>query len=227
MPSLDADDIVDLDVLRRGRPATWVLKGLIKTAVGTHALVASSFELVKSYGYDAVNIFMETYKKMVTGEMADLKNVSLYESIIASKTASLWAAAAALGAIAAGKKDFVDHARNYGLATGMAFQIADDIVDTIKLVERMELSKLGNPSVLAFLAYLGLETIIKNPFMLLAKGIEGLKNNVREVAMKKLDEWINTARKHASSFPDSSFKKIVVEYPSLAVDMMFAEGMGK
>ena len=221
--SLDADDIVDLDAMRRGKPATWVLKGVMRTTIGTHALVASALELIRKYGYDAVAIFTTTYKKMVTGEIADLKNASLYENIIANKTASLWAAAGGLGAIAAGKKDHIAIAQDYGLATGMAFQIADDIVDTIKLVENGELMKLRQPTVLAFLGYLGLETMLRNPIALLKKGVEGIKNDVRDIAMNKLNQWIEAAQKHAHKFPDSEVKDILVDYPTLSVDLMFKE----
>ena len=221
--SLDVDDIVDLDVLRRGKPATWILKGIVKTAVGSHALVSASLNLVQKYGYDAVKLFSDAYMKMVKGEIKDLKEASLYETIIAAKTASLWSVAAALGALAAGKRDYVNLARNYGLATGMAFQIADDIVDTVKLVEKMELSKLLQPSVMAFIGYLGLETLLRNPLKLLMKGIEGIKAEVRDIAMRKLDQWIRCAQGYAAQFPDSPHKQLLIDFPALSVDMMFKE----
>jgi len=223
--SLDADDIVDLDVLRRGKPATWVLKGLIKTAVGTHGLVAAALNLVKKYGFDAVNVFTETYAKMVRGEIKDVLSGGVYEAIIGAKTASLWAAGAALGAIAAGRKDFIDHARRYGYAVGMAFQIADDIVDTVKIIEKMEFGKLLQPSVMAFITYLGLEALLQNPFKVLMRGIQGVKNEIQFIAVRKLDDWIGRAKKHAEAFPDSEYKKLLIEYPELAVDLMVKEGM--
>lgn len=105
----------------------------------------------------------------------------------------------------------------------MAFQIADDIVDTIKLVENGELMKLRQPTVLAFLGYLGLETMLRNPIALLKKGVEGIKNDVRDIAMNKLNQWIEAAQKHAHKFPDSEVKDILVDYPTLSVDLMFKE----
>lgn len=220
--SLDVDDIVDFDVLRRGKPSTWVLKGIVRTAVGSHALVSAALNLVQRYGYDAVRVFSEAYARMVKGEIRDLREASLYESIIAAKTASLWSAAAALGALAS-RKDYVGLARDYGLATGMAFQIADDIVDTVKLVERMELAKLLQPSVAAFVGYLGLETLLRNPLRLLTKGIEGVKVEVMGIAMRKLNGWVEKARGYASQFPDSQYKQLLLDFPKLSVEMMLKE----
>ena len=34
--SLDLDDIVDLDEIRRGKPATWIVKGLGRAVLGSH-----------------------------------------------------------------------------------------------------------------------------------------------------------------------------------------------
>ena len=220
--SLDADDIVDLDAIRRGKPATWVLKGVIKTAVGTHGLVAAALNLVKKYGFDAVNVFTETYAKMVKGEIKDLTG-GLYEAIIGAKTASLWAAGAALGAIAAGKKDYMDTARQYGYSVGMAFQVADDIVDTVKLIQKMELGKLLQPSVAAFVAYLGLETLIRNPLKLLMKGIDGVRNEIMSVADRKLHEWIENAKHYAMKFPRTNYMGLLLEYPDMAVTYMLRE----
>ncbi len=223
--SLDVDDIVDLDVFRRGNLATWASKGIIKATLGTHSLVASAFSLVQKYGYDAVRVFTDTYQRMLAGEVKDIAQGDLYEAIIAAKTAALWAAAASLGAIAAKKNEYMKLAGNYGLAVGMAFQIADDIVDTIKVVEKMELQKLLQPSVAAFLAYLGLNTLLRNPLKLLMHGVQGVKEDVRNIAMEKLDAWVKKAQGYGSQLPaKEEFRQLILDYPTLAVDLMFKVG---
>lgn len=223
--SLDADDIVDMDAIRRGKPATWVLKGIVKTAVGTHGLVAAAFNLIRKYGLEAVNVFTDTYMKMVKGEIQDVIRGGFYEAIVGAKTASLWAAGAALGALAAKRRDYLNLSRDYGYATGMAFQIADDIVDTAKLVEQGRILELiRNPSVAAFIAYLGLESILRtSPFEVLTKGFKYLEDQMKNLAMEKLDHWVRHAQGLAAQFPESRFKKLLEEYPTLAVDMMFKE----
>ena len=223
--SLDADDIVDLDTLRRGKPATWVVKGVTKAAVGSHGLVAASFNLIRKYGFEAVDIFIETYGKMVKGELHDVIRGGFYEAIVGAKTASLWAAAAALGALAAGRRDYVNLSREYGYAVGMAFQIADDIVDVAKLVEKGEITRIiKHPSSAAFIAYLGLESLIRTtPFQVLARGLKVIEESMKNAAMEKLDQWVRHAQGLAAQFPDSKYKKLLEEYPTMAVDLMFKE----
>jgi len=222
--SLDVDDIVDLDILRRGKPAEWVRKGITKVALGSHALVASSMKIVEKYGSEALSIFVDTYGRMVRGEIMDLKLESLYESVIAAKTASLYAAAATLGALIARRSDLRNLAYNYGLYTGIAFQIADDIVDTYEIVEEFNIRKLLEPSTLLFMGYLGLESLIRNPLKLITHGLSSIKDVVKDVAMKKLEERIRTAQSFAYQFPESQYKPLLIQYPELAVEFMLKEG---
>ena len=221
--SLDADDIVDQDETRRGKPATWITKGVIRAVLASHGLVAVSLNLIKKYGLQAVNIFAETYRDMVKGEYYDVSGGSIYEAIIGAKTASLWAAAAGLGAIAAGKPREVPVAKLYGYSVGMAFQIADDIVDTYKLVEERDFSRLRHPSVLAFLAYIGLQGLLANPMLIIRKGIQGVKEDFQERAMRKLDEWVNHAKQAADKLNAARYKDLLKTYPELAVELMLQE----
>jgi geranylgeranyl diphosphate synthase type II len=81
---------------------------------------------------------------MVAGQMADLKaertkgTKKLIEYIHINKTAKMFRAAAAMGAICgrAGKKQF-DRLSEYGLKIGLGFQIADDILDVSGSSERL------------------------------------------------------------------------------------------
>lgn len=226
--SLDADDIVDMDELRRGKPATWVTKGVVKAVIASHALVASSFNIVKKYGLEAVELFTTTYKRMVKGEIKDVVKGGFYEAIIAGKTAVLWSAAASLGAIAAGKREYKELAQDYGMATGMAFQIADDIVDVAELVEKGGITRvLKHPSSMAFIAYIGLDTILsRNPLTVISKGLSSLEEDMKRKAVEKLEEWVNKAKEYADKFPESEYKPLLKEFPDLAVRMML-EGVGK
>jgi len=225
--SLDVDDIIDFDILRRGKPAEWVRKGITKTVLGSHALVATAMDIVKRhYGVDALEMVIDVYKKMVKGEIMDVVHGSLYESVIMSKTAVLYGASAMLGALALKKRELKDTAYYYGLYTGMAFQIADDIVDTIKIIEELDLKKLMEPSVSAFIAFLGIETVLKNPLNMLMRGVKGIEEQAKEVAMKKLDEYINKAQVYANQLPvvNEEYRKLLNDYPALAVSLMLKEG---
>ena len=224
--SLDVDDIVDLDLIRRGKLAEWVRKGIAKTVLGSHALVATAMDIVRRhYGVDMLDMIVDAYKRMVKGEMLDIKFSTMYEAIISAKTATLYGASASLGAIASKKRELKDTAYHYGLYTGMAFQIADDIVDTIKIIEELDLKKLLEPSVSAFIAFLGLETVLRNPLNIL-RGVKGTEEYAKEIAMKKLDEYINKAQVYANQLPavNEEYRKLLNDYPTLAVTLMLKEG---
>jgi geranylgeranyl pyrophosphate synthase len=225
--SLDVDDVVDLDLIRRGRLAEWVRKGIAKTVLGSHTLVSTAMDLIrKHYGVEALETVIDVYKKMVKGEIKDAIHGSLYESVIMSKTAILYGASAVLGALASKKRELKDTAYYYGLYTGMAFQIADDIVDTIKIIDELDLKKLLEPSVSAFIAFLGLETILRNPLNILLHGVKGIEEHAKEVAMKKLDEYINKAQSYANQLPavNEEYTKLLNNYPTLVVSLMLKEG---
>ena len=225
--SLDVDDIIDFDILRRGKTAEWVRKGITKTVLGSHALVATAMDIVRRhYGVDMLDMIVDAYKRMVKGEMLDIKFSTMYEAIISAKTATLYGASASLGAVASKKRELKDTAYHYGLYTGMAFQIADDIVDTIKIIEEADLKKLLEPSVTSFIAFLGLETILRNPLNILLRGVKGIEEQAKEIAMKKLDEYINKAQVYANQLPavNEEYRKLLNDYPTLAVSLMLKEG---
>ena len=81
---------------------------------------------------------------MVAGQMADLdfenKNVDekILRCIHTNKTAKMFAAAAVMGGICGGASDKqLKRLREYGLKTGLGFQIADDILDVCGTSEQL------------------------------------------------------------------------------------------
>jgi octaprenyl-diphosphate synthase len=85
---------------------------------------------------------------------------SAYLEVIRAKTATLFAAAARVGAIVAGRPRAEEEAlESYGLNLGIAFQLVDDVIDYASTAEKMGKSvgddfrdgKITLPVVLAFL----------------------------------------------------------------------------
>ena len=226
--SLDLDDIIDLDEIRRGKPATWVLRGVGKTVLSSHLLVASSLRIIERYGEKAVQLAHKAYHDMVRGELFDASGDGFYEEIIKLKTAPLWGVAAGLGAIAAGASDIVGKAWEYGTKVGMAFQVADDVKDILTAVDEGKIQQLlKNPSSIAFLAWIGMKTVIQyTPLQILFKGIKSVIDTARELALKKLDEMVEKARKAADALPavNDEYKKLLKQYPELAVQLMLERG---
>ena len=138
--SLTLDDIVDMDVERRGKPATWILYGVGKSALTSILLVPIALKMVEKYGPLALSYSIRAWEAMVEGEILDAyQSLKLksndYITLISLKTAPLFSLAAALGALAARREDKAEPAWSFGAALGEAYQVADDIVDYLSYVK--------------------------------------------------------------------------------------------
>jgi geranylgeranyl diphosphate synthase type I len=145
--SLIHDDIEDGSDLRRHRPTIWKLWGLPQAVNAGDALFAlaglSSYRLLE-FGYDASIVLRvqqlldESCLVLTKGQYLDLSfdvhepNVlDRYLEMIRSKTASLVAVSAAIGALSAGASNVTITAyKTFGHHLGMAFQILDDVLGT-------------------------------------------------------------------------------------------------
>ncbi len=132
------DDVVDRADTRRGVNATAVDFGNRISVLAGDYLFAWIFRNVTA-GYRAPipHILSATLAEICDGEVLQLQalgNLDLalsdYVEIVRLKTAALFAASAACGAIAGGGSDQeVTALRDFGLNFGIAFQMLDDLLD--------------------------------------------------------------------------------------------------
>jgi octaprenyl-diphosphate synthase len=136
LATLVHDDAVDHSVLRRGMPtvnALWTHQTAV--IMGDYLYSRSITELTYFERTDLLRALAQAANEMSIGELRQLASCDAlafserdYDRLIASKTASLMGAACEMGAIA-GEPAFAPTLRTYGNALGMAFQIADDLLD--------------------------------------------------------------------------------------------------
>lgn len=136
LATLVHDDAVDHSVLRRGMPtvnALWNHQTAV--IIGDYLYSRSVMELARLGRVDYIEVLSRAANEMSVGELRQLASHDAlrfseadYGRLIASKTASLMAAACELGA-AAGEEQLRGPLSRYGHALGMAFQIADDLLD--------------------------------------------------------------------------------------------------
>jgi octaprenyl-diphosphate synthase len=136
LATLVHDDAVDHSVLRRGMPTVNALWNH-QTAVimGDYLYSRSVQELTALGRVDLLAVLSRAANEMSVGELRQLTSCDAlnftendYYRLIASKTASLMSAACEMGAVA-GDSRYSETLAAYGHDLGMAFQIADDLLD--------------------------------------------------------------------------------------------------
>jgi octaprenyl-diphosphate synthase len=132
------DDVVDGAEKRRGVNATAVDFGNRISVLAGDYLFAWIFKNVTAtYAHPVPHVLSATLADITDGEVLQLKaladldtTLADYAEIAAKKTASLFAASAECGALAAGGSPFAVRAlRDFGTAYGIAFQMRDDLLD--------------------------------------------------------------------------------------------------
>jgi len=136
LATLVHDDAVDHSLLRRGQPtvnALWTHQ--IAIIMGDYLYSRAVSELAKLGNLEAVVVVANAANEMSMGEMRQLASYDAldfseadYYRLIAAKTASLMSAACELGALFGDQRHRAPLSR-YGHNLGMAFQIADDLLD--------------------------------------------------------------------------------------------------
>ena len=134
------DDVADGSELRRGKPTIMSLMGpSVSVLVGDYWLVKAMELILQGEDTDAraIRIFSKTLSDLAEGEMLQLQKAQSgdtdekdYLRIIYNKTASLFEAACMSAAVSVNaSEEYVNAARDYAVALGLAFQIKDDILD--------------------------------------------------------------------------------------------------
>jgi octaprenyl-diphosphate synthase len=136
LATLVHDDAVDHSVLRRGMPTVNALWNHQTAVIMGDYLYSRSISALADIGeVDYIAVLSRAANDMSVGELRQLASCDAlafseqdYDRLISSKTASLMSAACEIGA-AAGAAEYRKALASYGHALGMAFQIADDLLD--------------------------------------------------------------------------------------------------
>jgi octaprenyl-diphosphate synthase len=136
LATLVHDDSVDHSVLRRGLPTVNALfSHQVSVIMGDFLYSRALVALVSMRDLDILKIVTDVANELTIGEMRQLGAVEAlafseedYDHLIRAKTASLIAGACESGALC-GAPRFREAMAQYGDRLGMAFQIADDILD--------------------------------------------------------------------------------------------------
>jgi heptaprenyl diphosphate synthase len=135
--TLHHDDVMDEAALRRGSSTANARWDNSVAILSGDWLFARASDLVAGLGPEAVRIQARTFGRLVEGQIRETLGVGEgqdplkhYLSVVADKTGSLIATSALFGARYAGASEEIQESlRAFGEEIGVAFQLADDILD--------------------------------------------------------------------------------------------------
>jgi heptaprenyl diphosphate synthase len=148
LATLYHDDVIDEADLRRGVPSVNEKWGNTVAILAGDYLFARSSSIAAEVGGEVPTVLADAIAEVVQGQVRELESAydvrrtsEHYLTTIREKTAALIEAATRLGASLSGCKAHEVHAlRDFGDAFGMAFQLADDLLDLAAKEE-----ELGKP----------------------------------------------------------------------------------
>ena len=139
LATLYHDDVMDDAPLRRGAPSAQHLWGNSIAILTGDLLFAKASRMVSELGPVAVRIQAEAFERLVLGQLHETigpregeEPVDHYLRVLADKTGSLISAAAHYGTLFSGADEAaVTASIAYGEKVGVAFQLADDVIDLV------------------------------------------------------------------------------------------------
>ena len=218
--SLIHDDLpaMDDDCLRRGFPTSHIVFGEGMAILAGDSLLTYAFDLIAKNGKildsgpasipEVTHIVAECagFSGMVGGQVVDLemgegkwmkqppkKQIEILKMIHECKTSALIKASVTAGAVLAGaSRKEVNHLAEYGRDIGMAFQIADDILDLVG--DKKLLGKKGSDiknKKLTYPAIYGIERSKEHARHLITAAKDSLKIfGSRAVILSELADYI-------------------------------------
>ncbi|WP_405715698.1 MULTISPECIES: polyprenyl synthetase family protein [unclassified Streptomyces] len=137
LATLYHDDVMDEADVRRGVDSANSRWGNSVAVLTGDFLFSRASHILADLGPEAVRIQAEAFERLVTGQILETAGpgegvdpVEHYLEVLRGKTGSLIAVACRFGAMTAGADDSaIDVLTQYGERLGVAFQLADDVLD--------------------------------------------------------------------------------------------------
>jgi heptaprenyl diphosphate synthase len=144
LASLYHDDVMDEALMRRGSQSANTRWGNSVAILTGDLLFARASQVVSDLGADAVRVQAMTFETLCSGQIRETVGpsdgedpVAHYLTVLAEKTGVLIATAGRFGAWFAGCDDVtIEVMRVYGERIGVAFQLADDLIDLSSQAEQ-------------------------------------------------------------------------------------------
>jgi geranylgeranyl pyrophosphate synthase len=238
--SLVHDDIIDGDKTRRGRTAFHVEEGIPKALLIGHRMLSIGFNIALSHGDKIAKLYVDTWDEVLNGELEEVeynaseadeengfgfssksKIFNEYYKIINMKTASLFSSACKAGAIEAeATGEILDVLADYGREIGLAYQLADDLVD-------LENGEMIDNIIIPLLTRLENKTFSNNSLKIKAiqRKLSKHSGEIKELYLEEIKRHMNRAKKLSKSdlIPPSHYRDLLREAPDYIINRMLQE----
>ncbi len=227
LATLYHDDVMDEAPLRRGASSANERWGNSVAILTGDFLFARTSAILADLGPEAVRIQAETFERLCMGQILEtvgpengLDPVKHHLQVLADKTGSLIAASCRYGALMSGaEREVIERLAAFGESIGVAFQLADDIVDVASDTEQSGKTpgtdlREGVPTLAALIA-LGsqdpadarLRELLARPLPDDAEHAEALAllraHPALEEARAEAKRWAREARARLAPLPDT------------------------
>ncbi|GAB3455859.1 polyprenyl synthetase family protein [Kineococcus endophyticus] len=246
LASLYHDDVMDSAPTRRGAPAAQQLYGNNTAILIGDLLFARASNVVAALGPEAVLLQAATFERLCLGQLhetvgprPDEDPVRHYLDVLSDKTASLIATAGRFGALfAGGSEDVVQAMVRYGEDVGVAFQLADDVLDlasdtdesgkrpgtdlregvpTLPVLLARRAAAEGDADARAVVDLLDSGRLADDD--VLAEAVAALRAHpVTEAARATAREWAHRAATHLAALPPSPAREALEVYAATVAD---------
>ena len=237
------DDIIDNASVRRNRPSFNAKFGNQTAVLMGDWLYMSAFETsLKERSLEVLDILTGLTRKMTEGELIQLTMLGnsgitrdQYFDILRRKTAYLFSGCCEIGAILGGANREQQAAlREYGMNLGVAFQLADDLLDFTS--DEKSLGKAAGADLIEGKVTLPLillqervpevretlDTVISNreygpsvrESIAAQLGADGTLATIREIALS----YATSARKNLEILPKTEYRLALDEIPNFAIN---------
>jgi octaprenyl-diphosphate synthase len=237
------DDIIDNANMRRNKTSVNARFGNQTAVLMGDWLYMSAFETsLQERSLEILDILTELTRKMTEGELIQLTMLGRtdisekdYFDILQRKTAFLFSACCEIGAILGNSTKEVQRAlKNYGKNLGIAFQLADDVLDFT--ADKEILGKASGADLLEGKLTLPLILLVKEdpsitPELEVIMSDGKYNNNSRTRLLERLDsfgflkqtrerayQYAEKARKNLELLPETEYRLALEQIPSFMIE---------
>ena len=239
LATLYHDDVMDEASTRRGVDAAHVVWGNSIAILTGDLLFARAANIVSHLGTDALQLQAKVFEQLVLGQLhetigpGEADPLQHYLDVVRDKTGSLIALSARMGALLSGADEsFQQSLQLYGERVGIAFQLADDLIDI--RASKKDSGKVAGTDILAGVPTLpalllsGYEDVESKQLAAdiasaseanIASVLERLRNHpVIAEAEEVTDSWAEMAIDALQALPSGSVKSALEAFARAVVD---------